>query len=182
MKNTYKRIISLFVAVLFCIIAVLPTSATIAEGVGNAVDIPFGKDISEYNPEKDGYYGLLPMQYEVSQSADVILQMAKVYVPVLVSEGHLYISTNEIDVVLGLTVKHANGAAILSAYERHLAVRANSDEALFYTGDYWEAYASLMMKLSAPAVSYNGSLWIPLQDICVIFDLGLHQEMYEDGT
>lgn len=71
-----------------------------AEGQ-KTVNIPYGEDISAYNPEQDGYYGLLPVQYEKAQDDAGLKTMEKVYMPVLVSEGHLYISDSEMQSVLG---------------------------------------------------------------------------------
>ena len=146
-----------------------------AEGQ-KTVNIPYGEDISAYNPEQDGYYGLLPVQYEKAQDDAGLKTMEKVYMPVLVSEGHLYISDSEMQSVLGLTVKKAGSTLLVSAYERHLALGAGNPEAQFFAGDFADSYISLSIPLSAPPVCVGESVWAPLQDLCILFDLGLHQE------
>lgn len=152
-----------------------------AEGP-ETVNIPYGEDISAYKPEQDGYYGLLPVQYEKAQADDGLKTMEKVYMPVLVSGGHLYIADSEIESVLGLTVKRGGSTLLVSAYERHLALSSGNSDAQFFAGDFADSYISLTMPLSAAPVYHHASVWVPLQDLCILFDLGLHQETEGEDT
>ena len=145
-----------------------------AEGP-ETVNIPYGEDISAYKPEQDGYYGLLPVQHEKAQADDGLKTMEKVYMPVLVSGGHLYIADSEIESVLGLTVKRGGSTLLVSAYERHLALSSGNSDAQFFAGDFADSYISLTMPLSAAPVYHHASVWVPLQDLCILFDLGLNQ-------
>ena len=152
-----------------------------AEGP-ETVNIPYGEDISAYKPEQDGYYGLLPVQHEKAQADDGLKTMEKVYMPVLVSGGHLYIADSEIESVLGLTVKRGGSTLLVSAYERHLALSSGNSDAQFFAGDFADSYISLTMPLSAAPVYHHASVWVPLQDLCILFDLGLHQETEGEDT
>lgn len=183
MKSKNIRVTA--VILLLCIVlsgAFAGKGAAAAPAENRVVDIPFGADISGYDPDTDGYYGLLPVQYEEAQADDGLKTMASVYMPVLVSDGHLYIADSEIQSVLGLTVKKGGSTLLISAYERHLALGSGNPEAQFFAGDFADSYISLTMQLSAAPIYDNDSLWVPLQDLCILFDLGLHQETDGEDT
>ena len=54
----------LALALALCLL--LPGGTALAQGEDEAAGpyIPFGEDVRGYDPAKDGYYALLPMQYE----------------------------------------------------------------------------------------------------------------------
>lgn len=115
MKSKNIRVTA--VILLLCIVlsgAFAGKGAAAAPAENHVVDIPFGADISGYDPDTDGYYGLLPVQYEEAQADDGLKTMASVYMPVLVSDGHLYIADSEIQSVLGLTVKKGGSTLLIS--------------------------------------------------------------------
>ncbi len=152
------------------------TAAAAEAAEACAVRIPYGEDVSGYDPARDGYYGLLPVQYEEAQDDEGLKTMAKAYMPVLVSGGHLYIADRQIPSVLGLTVKKGDSTLLVSAYERHLALSSGQQKAYFFAGDYADCYEAVTLKLSAAPVYVDGTVWVPFQDLCILFELGMHQE------
>ena len=142
-------------------------------------DIPFGGDVSGYVPAEDGYYALLPMQYQTGTNEQGLRTLEKAYVPALVYEAHLYLSEDEIRTVLGLSLDKAGNTMRISAFERNLYLTVGQEQGQFFAGDFPDTYMDLEMQLSAAPLEMDGRFYVPMRDLCILFDLGLHEELIE---
>ena len=141
--------------------------------------IPFGEDVRGYDPAKDGYYALLPMQYETGTTEQGLRTLEKAYVPALVYEAHLYLSEDEIRSVLGLSLDKSGNTMRISAFERNLYLTVGRREGQFFAGDFLDTYVDVEMQLTAAPLEMGGKFYVPLRDLCILFDLGLHEEQIE---
>ena len=142
-------------------------------------DIPFGGDVSGYVPAEEGYYALLPMQYQTGTNEQGLRTLEKAYVPALVYEAHLYLSEDEIRTVLGLSLDKAGNTMRISAFERNLYLTVGQEQGQFFAGDFPDTYMDLEMQLSAAPLEMDGRFYVPMRDLCILFDLGLHEELIE---
>ncbi|MGI5884526.1 MAG: hypothetical protein ACOX83_06100 [Candidatus Spyradocola sp.] len=171
-KRAFALLLALCILWPCCGAAASETAGEAAAGVR----IPFGGDARGYDPERDGYYGLLPVRRQTGwdEAGEKIMESA--YAPVLVYGGHLYLAQSEIESVLGLSVDTAQQTMRVRAFSRNLFLSAGEREAQFFAGDFPDTYLSLSMTLSAEPLLVDGTFFVPLQDLCILFDLGLHQE------
>lgn len=182
MRSITKKIMAIMLLLALTASTIIPANtATAASGSRTqpiSVNIPIGEDVSAYDPETDGYYGYLPVKYEVGQLEDGEKLTELALVPVLVAGGHLFISDDDIEGVLGLSVKKGGSTRLIYAYERSLALSCGTTEAQFFLGaDFWnDTFDSVSIELSAAPVFYNDKVWVPFQDLAIMFDLGMHTE------
>lgn len=177
MRGWMKKCLALVIAL--CML--LPCGTAFAEETEekNGPHIPFGEDVSGYAPAEDGYYALLPMQYQTGTNEQGLKTLEKAYVPALVYEAHLYLSEDEIRTVLGLSLDKAGNTMRISAFERNLYLTVGQQEGQFFAGDFPDSYMDLEMQLSAAPLEMDGRFYVPMRDLCILFDLGLHEEMIE---
>ncbi|MDO4317512.1 MAG: hypothetical protein Q4C48_04805 [Lachnospiraceae bacterium] len=184
MKNITKKIMAIMLLLALFAASIAPTNtAAAAADPGSqtqqtGVNIPIGGDVSGYDPEADGYYGYLPVKYEAGRSENGEKAMALALVPVLVAGGHLFISDDDIEGILGLSMKKGGTTRLIYAYERSLALSCGTTEAQFFLGaDFWnDTFDSVSIKLSAAPIFYKDKVWVPFQDLAIMFDLGMHTE------
>ena len=169
----------LALALALCLL--LPGGTALAQGEDEAAGpyIPFGEDVRGYDPAKDGYYALLPMQYETGTTEQGLRTLEKAYVPALVYEAHLYLSEDEIRSVLGLSLDKSGNTMRISAFERNLYLTVGRREGQFFAGDFLDTYVDVEMQLTAAPLEMGGKFYVPLRDLCILFDLGLHEEQIE---
>ncbi len=105
MKSKNIRVTA--VILLLCIVlsgAFAGKGAAAAPAENRVVDIPFGADISGYDPDTDGDVpGPSRSVRRGPGGRWAENNGGSAYMPVLVSDGHLYIADSEIQSVLGLT-------------------------------------------------------------------------------
>lgn len=144
-------------------------------------EIPYGKDIGDYRPDRDGYYGYLPVCYEVPGSEiteDCIKTTQKVNLPVLVYGKHLYADAGDLPQITGLTLKTGASGICFSFCQKKLYLTPGSDEAYLTVGEpdlFGRYYINIKFRLSCAVLEYDGVLWVPFYDICLLFDLKPNQ-------
>ena len=67
----------------------------------------------------------------------------------------------------------------ISAFERNLYLTVGRREGQFFAGDFLDTYVDVEMQLTAAPLEMGGKFYVPLRDLCILFDLGLHEEQIE---
>ena len=144
-------------------------------------EIPFGEDISGYDPEEGGYYGLLPTRYELpgSVQTDEVREKEteKIFLPVLVMDEVVMASADALAEISGLQIKEEGGKVCLNVFQRNLYLTEGKQQAMYTLGEVQNSggrFGRLAFLLSHEPFKYGGELWIPLTDIAVYLGLNPH--------
>ena len=144
-------------------------------------EIPFGENIADYDPETDGYYGLLPTRYEVpgTMLTDEVKEKEteKIYLPVLVMDEVVMVSADALAEISGLQVTEEGSKVKLNVFQRNLYLTEGKQQAMYTLGEVQNSggrFGRLAFLLSHEPFKHGGELWLPLTDIAVYLGLNPH--------
>ena len=175
--NIRKQILSL---VLGAALAAAPCLTAYA----GEPDIPIGEDISDYDPETDGYYALLPIRYEepgtvVPDSVqEKVLQ--DVYFPVLVIDECVMARLDLFAEISGLSVNEAGDIFSLEIFDRQMYLGVEDPQVMYTVGKAGRSgkreFGRVSFYLSHAPVRYRGDIWVPFSDLAVFFGMNPHTD------
>ena len=142
--------------------------------------IPIGDDLKEYEPDRDGYYALLPVRYEPPGEGVHPEGQARVtkdiYLPVLVYQNTVYVSKEDFIEISGTHIVQASDprCCLLGFQLREVFLFADKTHAIYVQGNWHDdgqAFANLSLPLSAAPMFIDDVLWLPLDDVALIFGM-----------
>ncbi len=142
---------------------------------GGVIHIPKkGRDLSDYDPYEDGYYGYIHVQYQPGGNEDPAAASKQSFIPVIVVNEHILARAQDLGQVLNASTVLSSREVRFSIYSRTLILSADEGEGLFLVRDretQTDSFYEDVFDLSETPVTYDGSLWVPLQDVCAILEV-----------
>ena len=133
--------------------------------------------LNDYDPEKDGYFGYLPVRYYLDPLDAANSEATDKDLPIIVWDGKIYAAAEDLGRIAGLKVTEAADKIKFEWKERHLAVTRDSTAASFILGPCKKGqrpYISEQITLSAAPFRGTGmQIYVPVTDICGIMGVNL---------
>ncbi len=126
-------------------------------------------DISDYDPEMDGYFAQLPLTVLSGSGA------SKTFLPSLVWKHHVLVDAYALcDAVPGLWFEENDQALIISAMNRSLIMMAGHDSADYRVASQGSSDPLIYKEfsLSTSPLLYMDHVWLPLTDTLVLMNCG----------
>lgn len=112
-NRAFRILITSFLTLLLFCNGILPSSLYCAEASqsrdnssSTGPNIPFGKDLTNYNPSTDGYFAYLPVRYEIPHEYTEITnqdqETTNSYIPILCYQNTIYIETGVLEEITEL--------------------------------------------------------------------------------
>ncbi len=171
-KKALLKILSL-VLVCAMLLGVVPVRAA-----ADDLNIPLRESLKGYDPEKDGYYALLPLSFQSYMGQPVTeeepLEMTDVYLPVLVHKSKVYARLEDFCEISDVIAEEKGNGYCLSIFNRRLFILPDDTAAIFELGEpdkKGQSFLSVSIELGAAPFSYQDEFWVPLVDLSIVFDL-----------
>ena len=163
-----KRVLSCLMAAV--LLLGLLAQAVFAAGTGvsqgqNGPDIPLGREISGYLPERDGYYGYV----KIGGERLLLREGAEAgYLPVLVFEGDVYAEVNELAKAAGLScIREEENKVSLGVLARNLDLTAGSGKAVYTlrADESWDdVLLARVLGLEAAPFIFGDRFYVPVAE------------------
>ena len=156
--------------------------------------IPYGDDLSDYDPEEDGYYAYLPIAYKSglpvkSMAGSAVRTAAETriaetdfvrgYLPVIVFEGNIFARADQIPRISGLVMTQDGSRICYKYFERTVYLAVQDSRAYFTAGkDPVPLIATTHKLRGIPFFDAGTNIWVPLADIFNI--MGVQCSVPED--
>ena len=151
-----RRLLAALVAV--CLLAGIAPAALAEDGP----NIPYGKDLSGYDPNRDGYYGYIPVCVVSGEG------QANARLPVLVYGERVYVDPDCLGLLFTDVVVDADEDDVLIMTDtRRLEMAAGDLSAQFIISSRFDTDSILSktsVRLSGAPCRSNERLWVPLSD------------------
>ena len=180
MKNRIqKRFLCLLLACLMILEIAVPgrAAATVTGPLIPGDMEEAGNQVNDYDPERDGYFGYLPVRYLSSPSDPAHSEKVRQDLPVIIWNNKIYAAVGDMARISGLTATE-NGDKIQFVWgERKLVVTRDQTDASFVLGCFEKGqrpYIQERFSLSAAPFRGRGMLiYVPLVDIFSIMGVDL---------
>ncbi len=158
-------------AFLLCLLLMLPVflrHPSQVQAADGGPQIPFGQDVQNYDPERDGYYAYLQMNYpsDTQTAPETGQEDARTegYLPVLVWNNAIYANARDFETVSGASAVVKGEKICLQILNRRLYLTEGSTQAVFTLGNAEQPYSSRICTLHAAPFALDNIIWFPLQD------------------
>lgn len=142
--------------------------------------IPFGKDVSSYDPYKDGYYAYLPVLFENPRGMVEVIKyetnVTESYVPVLCYQNYVYIKTDILEKITELWCE-VNGSNITITWffnTRRLKMTIGSSSATYQEGflsTLQDPLVNLPVNLVSKPIKMGEDIYIPMDVVFRMFGM-----------
>lgn len=162
MKRTLKRVLAVVLAAVTLLS--LPVSSLTAAAVSaSQLDEYTGRSALTYRPN-DGFYGYLAVRMENGSS------FKEQSLPVLVKNSRVLVSASEFgNLATGVSTLIEDDLVSFSANRKTIFLSANSARVWFAQGGYAAEYT-----MNSACVMQDNELWVPLQEVCLLLGMDLH--------
>lgn len=146
-----------------------------AEEEAFAFNVPYGEELTGYDPLKDGYYAYLQVKYEdcsapISEKGKTYIET---YLPVAVRQGHLLMDIDYFASITGAEVfekeSPSGGARIrLNVFNRYVFLGEGKDTIYYFLGNdedpsKWLDQTAFTIEVAPQVI--DGCLYIPFLDV-----------------
>ncbi|MBO4872602.1 MAG: hypothetical protein J5496_04215 [Lachnospiraceae bacterium] len=139
-----------------------------------------GTLLNDYDPERDGYFGYLPVRYYLEPLNIQESEVLQKDIPVIVWKNKIFMTPQDLATITGISFTEKAEKLQFVWGERKLVVTRDSAEASFVLGPVKQPYLQERFFLSvAPFRGTNQFLFVPFTDICAIMGVDLIAQ--EDG-
>lgn len=172
-----KRFMTVLIALCLCLTFI--SSVSFADS-NQKVQIPFGEDLRNYNPEIHGYYATIQLLAQQSENTSLVTQL-----PLLVFNRCVFVRTSELGNLFPLNVITDGNTAQLETENRVVKFSSDSIYGEWIVGSRGGSgspFVKRQITFSAAPQIVDETLWIPLLDTITLLGMDAYWNVDSNGS